>query len=77
MKFQAVSERWFIPLHKPRKILKEMNIIQRLDGRQMRNSEPFKQVHEKMKEAGLDRSVRQTSGVSSEDAVCLFKVQDS
>lgn len=76
MKFQSASERWFIPFHKPKKIFKEMNIIERLDGRKIRNCEPFKQVREKMKEGGLDRSVEQTSGVSSEDAACLFKVQD-
>ncbi len=39
------------------KTLDELNIIVSLDGRKTRNSELFKQVHEKMKEAGLNQSV--------------------
>ncbi|XP_057705514.1 uncharacterized protein LOC130923669 [Corythoichthys intestinalis] len=39
--------------------LKEFNIIARLDGRKTRNRELFKKVHEKLQEAGIDRSVDQ------------------
>ncbi|KAL1246691.1 hypothetical protein QQF64_034380 [Cirrhinus molitorella] len=40
-------------------ILKENNIINRLDGRKIRNADLFKTVHEKLKEAGVDRTVEQ------------------
>ncbi|CAM4575287.1 unnamed protein product [Leuciscus chuanchicus] len=40
-------------------ILKEQNIIERLDGRKFRNTDLFKNVHDKLKEVGVDRTVEQ------------------
>ncbi|XP_054593358.2 zinc finger protein with KRAB and SCAN domains 2 [Nothobranchius furzeri] len=40
-------------------VLKELKIVERLDGRKSRNSELFIQVHERLKEAGIDRTVEQ------------------
>ncbi len=40
-------------------ILKEENIVARLDGRKSCNNELFKQVFEQMKEAGINRSIDQ------------------
>ncbi|XP_037541062.1 uncharacterized protein LOC119417885 [Nematolebias whitei] len=39
--------------------LKELKIIERLDGRKCRNTELFKQVHEKLEEAGIHRTIEQ------------------
>lgn len=39
--------------------LKELNIIERLDGRKIRNVDLFKTVCEKLKEAGASRTVEQ------------------
>lgn len=40
-------------------ILKEEKVVERLDGRKSRNNDLFKQVFEKLKEAGINRSVEQ------------------
>ncbi|KAK7925646.1 hypothetical protein WMY93_007956 [Mugilogobius chulae] len=40
-------------------LLKEMKIVQRLDGRKVRNNELFIQVHERLKEAGIERTIEQ------------------
>ena len=40
-------------------ILKEENIIERLDGRKFWNSDLFKTVHDKLKEVGVDCTVEQ------------------
>lgn len=58
-RWRAVKHNWSVAETALLNILKEEKVVERLDGRKSRNNDLFKQVFEKLKEAGINRSVEQ------------------